>query len=390
MEDGIHAMVPLERMSKAAIKRRRTYEITPDADFIQTEFGYFCLDAWRAQGKIQGEHHAWQYDAYTKEKFFLEDDGRFFLHGMNWLGAEFYPQFEDKVLEDLGDKEIVQDSYGRKVLVYKRSRSGYMPEYIGHPVKDMGSWEALCAWRLNPETEQRYRDLDQRIPLAIEAAHEGTMIVQKICGGYMYLRSLMGPEELLYMFYDDPELIHACMENWLRLADAVVAYHQKFLTLDELFFAEDITYNMGPLISPDMIREFLFPYYTKLIENTRKRQLDPSRKLYLQLDTDGNCESVIPLYQSIGFNVFSPFEVASGSDVVEIGKRFPDIVISGGIDKREFSKSKEALGAYLDRLLPVMKHRGGYIPTCDHGVPEEADFDAYVYYRKRCLEMDSR
>ena len=35
-----------------------------------------------------------------------------------------------------------------------------------------------------------------------------------------------------------------------------------------------------------------------------------------------------------------------------------------------------------------MKRRGGYIPTCDHGVPEEADFDTYIYYRKYCSESD--
>lgn len=200
---------------------------------------------------------------------------------------------------------------------------------------------------VNPHTEQRYKDLSQWIPDAIEAAHRGDMIVQKVCGGYMYLRSLIGPEELLYMFYDDPELIHVCMQKWPDVADAVLAYHQQYITLDEIYFGEDITYNMGPLISPDMIRE------------------------------------------SIGFNAFSPFEVASGSDVLEIGKKFPDIVMAGGIDKREFSKSREELEAYLDRVLPVMKKRGGYIPTCDHGVPAEADFDSYMYYRKRCHDMNT-
>ena len=54
-----------------------------------------------------------------------------------------------------------------------------------------------------------------------------------------------------------------------------------------------------------------------------------------------------------------------------------------------FSKSKEEMHAYLDQVLPVMKKRGGYIPTCDHGVPEEADFDNYVSYRRRCYEMQN-
>lgn len=379
----------LERMSAAARRRRAVYEITPGADFVQTEFGYFSLDAWKRQGRIKGDHDPWIYDDYTKEKFYLQEEGQFSLHGANWEAAEFYPRFEDKVLEDRGDKQVIQDEYGRRVLVYKRSRTGYMPEYIGHPVHDLKSWQENCEWRMDPSTPERYKELEKHIPDAIRAAERGEMIVQRYCGGYMYLRSLMGPEELLYMFYDDPQLIHTCMQKWFELADAVTAYHQKFVTLDELFFGEDITYNRGPLISPDMIREFLFPYYAKLIENARKRQLDPDRKLYLHLDTDGLEESVIPLYQSLGFNVFSPFEVASGSDVVELGKKFPDIVITGGIDKRKFSAPREELAAYLDGILPVMKARGGYIPTCDHGVPEEADFDNYLYYRKRCWDLCS-
>ena len=61
------------------------------------------------------------------------------------------------------------------------------------------------------------------------------MISQRLVGGYMYLRSLIGPETLLYTFYDDPVLIDACMERWLELADAVIARHQEAVEIDELF-----------------------------------------------------------------------------------------------------------------------------------------------------------
>ena len=36
-------------------------------------------------------------------------------------------------------------------------------------------------------------------------------------GGYMNLRALGGPVEVLYLFHDDPALIHAIMRNWLEL-----------------------------------------------------------------------------------------------------------------------------------------------------------------------------
>ena len=177
------------------------------------------------------------------------------------------------------------------------------------------------------------------------------------------------------------------MKSWFELADAVTALHQEFVTIDEVFFGEDICYNHGPLISPDMIREFLFPYYQQLLTNIRQRQPD-HRDLYIQLDTDGDCRSIMDLYISgIGCNVFSPFEVASGSDVVAIGREYPDIVLTGGFDKRILAAGPEAIDREVDRIFPVMFKRGGYWPTCDHGVPAEVNWRDYLHFRKRCLEF---
>jgi uroporphyrinogen decarboxylase len=83
----------------------------------------------------------------------------------------------------------------------------------------------------------------------------------------------------------------------------------------------------------------------------------------------------------------SPFEVASGCDVVEVGRQYPDLVISGGVDKRELAKGRAAIDRLVDRIFPAMHARGGYIPTCDHGVPAEVLYQDYLYYRKRCLEF---
>jgi hypothetical protein len=136
-----------------------------------------------------------------------------------------------------------------------------------------------------------------------------------------------------------------------------------------------------------MMREFLFPYYQQLIANLRSRQIDKSRHLYIQIDTDGFANPLIPVYQEIGMDVMSPFEVASGCDVVEVGTRYPELVISGGIDKRVLARSIAEIDRMVERILPVMRARGGYIPTCDHGVPEEVPYANYLHYRKRCIEL---
>ena len=315
-----------------------------------------------------------------------DETGSYSLGGLGWCEAAFYPEFETKVIEDRGEHEVVQDHAGRHVLFFKGRRNGFMPEYLDHPVKDFKTWEENCKWRLDPGTEDRYLNFDDKMKHARACAEKGMIIVQNLIGGYMYLRSLMGPVDLLYKFYDDPDLIHACMETWLELADSVIAKHQKYITIDEFFIAEDICYNHGPLISPDMIREFLFPYYKQLISNIKSRQIDKNRHLYIQVDTDGFAEYVIPIYKEIGMDYMSPFEVASGCNVLNVSKTYPELLIRGGIDKRILALKKDNIDKMVDSIVPVLKARGGYIPVCDHGVPEEVSFENYMHFRKRLLE----
>ena len=261
-----------------------------------------------------------------------------------------------------------------------------MPEYVGHPVKDIKTWVDNCKWRMDPSTPQRMADIAETIEKTIPPYSDGLMTSQYVVGGYMYLRSLIGPVDLMLKFYDEPELIHDCMETWLKLADFVLAEHQKRIDFDEILFDEDICYNHGSLISPGMIEEFLLPYYSQLITNCKRRQGDRGRRVHIYVATDGYCDPVIPLYRGVGMDVMGPFEVASNCDVVETGRTYPDLVILGGMDKRVLALNKDAIDKMVDSIMPAMKARGGYIPTCDHGVPEEVSFENYIHFRKRLQE----
>ena len=70
----------------------------------------------------------------------------------------------------------------------------------------------------------------------------------------------------------------------------------------------------------------------------KKRNLDPNRTIHFQIDTDGYCGDVIEIYKEIGCDYMSPFEVASNCDVVKLGQKYPDLRMSGGIDKRIIAK----------------------------------------------------
>ncbi len=363
-------------------RMKATYEFGPVDHLYRTEFSIWpeAIERWKGEGLP---------DDWQESNLFMYDPPGVFQTGLNldWCEPPFMPQFEAKVLEVCGDHEIIQDTAGRHLKVFKGRRHGFMPDYLRHVVSNMAEWEAVAP-RLDPSNDVRWDGLADRVLTQRRLTDEaGGILDQRLIGGYMYLRALIGPEDLLYMFYDQPEVIHALMQGWLNLMDAAFARVQAVVEIDEVFMAEDICYNHGLLISPDMFREFLMPYYQQLLGNARARQ---PRGLYFHIDTDGDCRPSIPLYLELGLTRMSPCEVASGCDVVEIGKAHPNLMLSGGIDKRVLAAGKDAIDAHLAHIMPFMVERGGYYPTCDHGVPIEVSFENYMYYRQRVCELDHR
>ena len=292
--DGITALPPREKMTEAARKLRDTYAMTPGIPFLKREFdwneGYFGLDKWHEQGMPK--------DVAKEEAFDLDEPGNHMLSGCGWIWGAFVPEFEKKTLEIQGDHELVQDPAGRKVLYFKGQtfKDGVMPTYVDHPVKDMKTWTENVKWRLDPAAPGRFDDLEQTMQDAKEHAGRGEVIMQYIVGGYMYLRALFGSEDLCMAFYDMPEVIHDCMEAWLKVTDAVIARHQEHLTIDEFFFDEDICYNHGLLISPNMVREFLVPYYQQsrsVLSPSESSRLNPLVSAAMISDRDTQKDSAV-------------------------------------------------------------------------------------------------
>ena len=88
-------------------------------------------------------------------------------------------------------------------------------------------------------------------------------------------------------------------------------------------------------------------------------------------------------------DVMNPFEVASGCDVVEIGRQYPELII---VRRHRQARAGGRQGGhrrdFLRDIMPAMVERGGYIPTCDHGVPSDVSYENYLYYRQMMAEMD--
>lgn len=288
-----------------------------------------------------------------------------------------FPEFDVKVVKELEDgTQIVTDEMGIKKRISKENDS--IPEYYDWPVSDKKSWEKLKFERLNPETPGRYpENLDRIIKSYKDRDFPVTMGEDRV-GFFGSLRYLMGEVKLFISYYDQPELIKDIIDYltdfWIELYSPVLSK----ITPDCFHLWEDMCYKTGPLISPEIFREFMLPAYKKFTTFLKENGVD-----IVVLDTDGNCWKLIPLFIEGGVTCIYPMEVAAGMDVVAVRKKFPRLQITGGIDKRILAKDKSSIDKELESKVSYMLKYGGYIPHADHFIPPDVSFDNFVYYRKR-------
>jgi len=289
-----------------------------------------------------------------------------------------FPEFEPRVLEKQGDRQIIIDEMGIKQKV---SLEGSIPEYYEWPIRSRDDWEKFKNERLNPKTPGRYpKDLDEiieKFKTRDYPVHLGGWV-----GFFGPLRYLMGEVRLMTGYYDDPSLIrdiiNYLVDFWIELWSPILSR----IKVDWVCMWEDMCYKTGPLISPSTFREFMLPAYKKFTAFLKSYGIRN-----IMVDTDGNCWELIPLFLEGGITGLLPMEVAAGMNVIEVRKKFPKLQIMGGIDKRALIKGKKEIDRELESKVPFMLKKGGYIPCVDHLIPPDVSLDNFVYYRRRLNEM---
>jgi uroporphyrinogen decarboxylase len=195
-----------------------------------------------------------------------------------------------------------------------------------------------------------------------------------ICGIYAFQRLLMGEENLAYAYFDMPDVLLDMAWHWLELYTAICSRIIRDSRVDFILFHEDMAYKTGPLIGPDLFRQFMSPFYRDLI-----RQMKGLNVQNFMIDCDGNIDILLPMFYELGINMMGPFEQAAGNDILEIGRKFPDLVMWGGIDKRVLNMTKSEIEKEILEKVPVMYKRGGFIASIDHST-QPCPMENFVYY----------
>jgi len=309
-------------------------------------------------------------------EYFGFDDGFAHIGDSGALRFGINPWYEHEVFENKERTVIYRDRFG---IVREDSKMGAtIPKFLDYPVKDRDTWKRFKEERLNPDNPPRF--IEENIKPLAENLNNGNAFVS--LGSYPYglfgtCRDFMGVENLLIAFIEEPELVHDMMDYLTDLWLSVYAKAVKYIKVDMVHMWEDMSGKQGSLISPAMVKDFMLPNYRRISKFCEENGIE-----VFSVDTDGNVDELAPLFMSAGVNFIFPFEVAAGSDVLEFRKKYPELGIFGGIDKREIAKTEKEIDKQIEMVEEMLKY-GRYIPAVDHHVHPEVSWENFCYYNKR-------
>jgi len=298
-----------------------------------------------------------------------------------WRGNWFYPNppFERQLVKDEGATVLFVNEEGILMRERKDNPQSSMPQFVKFPVATREEFRQFYAARMRPDLAARIGP-DYARKLGALRSRTGPLVIGSDRWGGFFggLRAMLGVEPLSLLFYDDPALIEEMMD---AVADFIIAVMGRILEhtdVDCYCFWEDMAFKTGPLVDPAMFRRLALPRYKRVIEFIKSHGV-----ARVALDSDGDINSLIPLWMDAGIDILYPFEVQCGMDVVAVRRRFgKQLRMWFGIDKRALTRDHAVIDAELERVRPVVAE-GGYVAGLDHGVPPDVSFANYCYYAER-------
>ncbi|MEM3694002.1 MAG: uroporphyrinogen decarboxylase family protein [Candidatus Bathyarchaeia archaeon] len=287
------------------------------------------------------------------------------------------PPFEYKLLSEDERYRIWVDSLGiiQKGFQedWRHGWSGFATRvFLEFPVKDREDFQKMKL-RYDAKDARRYPKGWQELVKTLRM-HEGPLCLN-LEGPFWWARNLMGLHNLLLNAYKNRDFLKEVFEFYTEFHLKTLLKALEEVEADYAVMSEDMAYKKGPMMSPWMVEEFLSQTYRDLTAFLK----DHGVKVVF-IDSDGNVEPLIPIWLRDGIDGITPCEIASGLDLLELRRRFPRLIMMGGLDKRELAKGKEAIEAEVLSKVPFLTRLGGYFPGVDHAVPPDVSLENFGYF----------
>jgi len=176
----------------------------------------------------------------------------------------------------------------------------------------------------------------------------------------------MGLESFCYALYDDIRLVEALFEvvgsAYVQITERMV----KMPGLGAVLMSDDLAYTGGPLVSPEIYRKYVFPWYRKIGE------ILDSAGLPFIFHSDGKLWDLLDDLAECGIKAIHPIE-PQAMDIVEVKRRYGRrFCIFGNIDL-EYTLTRGSVDDVEEQVkqrISELGPGGGYGLSASNSVPD--------------------
>ncbi|MDI6784106.1 MAG: uroporphyrinogen decarboxylase family protein [bacterium] len=184
---------------------------------------------------------------------------------------------------------------------------------------------------------------------------EGMGIIGQTSGILEYAMWLTGYTKFSYLLYDDEQLVQALFN---KIGNFFVNLYQTMAEMDNVgmfFIGDDMGHKHGTMISPAMLRKYVFPWHKKLID------ICHAKGKPILLHACGNLDEVMDDIIHLGFDGKHSFEDTIMPVTVAKKKYGNRISILGGVDVDFLCQADEPqIREYVRNVIHTCAPGGGY------------------------------
>jgi uroporphyrinogen decarboxylase len=184
---------------------------------------------------------------------------------------------------------------------------------------------------------------------------------------------MMGFEAFSLCLFENPELIRALNNRLGNLVLNMFEFFAQHDAVDIIWYSDDIAYSNGLLVSPDVLREFFFPWL---------RKIGDLAKLYnkpLIYHTDGLLYDIFDEIIACGVDAIHPIE-PKAMQIAEVKQRYgKQLCLIGNVDVDLLSRgSVEQVKAQVKSNIECAAYNGGYCVGSGNSIPDYVNFENYL------------
>ena len=201
----------------------------------------------------------------------------------------------------------------------------------------------------------------------------------KTGGPFLRTTFVRGETQFLIDMAADPALARAIAGKVAGhiAAIGVEALRRTGLGANGVWIYDDMACNRGPFFSPRTFEQVLLPAYRRMIAAYRA-----AGARHVLLHSDGDVRPILDMLIDAGIDGLNPLERRAGMDILDMRRRYPRLVLTGGMDNTGtlIAGPIAAIESEARAIIDIGRDGGVIIGT--HSISPEIPVEHFAAYRR--------